>query len=333
MREGARGAILARAHVEVLALGSFEVLVAALRASAIAIILLIAVRPLHVSTLVAASAALVRASALVGASASTTTTLVVVTWLVAAAAGGVLVMVVVVSTATSDISMVALLLQTLVVLLHDGGLGVGIGRDWIRDLSQLVFSVREEAGVRLRADTLLHEVTAELSLELLGVELGPGAHRAVVASTIVVLVAAVSTSAVVVTLLSTIGSLGVGTRAAVSVLRATHSLELIGHLRLIGLRHHHGRCAIHRHEGVSAVEPSGAGSGELSRIVLLLRHSHAHVLLVPHHLLLKHRNVGGVIHVNARHRLRLNWLLQLLSASLCLLLVFLIVFVLYRLAT
>lgn len=181
MSEGARGAILARAHVEVLALGSFEVLAAALRAAAIAVVLLlIAVRPLHVSTLVATSAAaLVRASALVrGTSASTTTTLVVVARLVAATApGGVLVMVVVMSTTSSDIStMVALLLQTLVVLLHDGGLGVGISGDWISYLSQLVLSVSEEAGVSLRAGTLLHEVTAELSLELLGVELGPSAH-------------------------------------------------------------------------------------------------------------------------------------------------------------
>lgn len=150
-----------------------------------------------------------------------------------------------------------------------------------------------------------------------------------VASTIVILVAAVSTtSAVVVVLLTTIGTLGVGARATVSVLRATHSLELIGHLRLVGLSHHHGWCAIHRHEGVPAVEPAGVGTGELSRIVLLLlRHSHAHVLLAPHHLLLKHRKVGGVVHVwHAWHRLRLNWLLQLLN--LCLLLVFLIVFVL-----
>lgn len=152
-----------------------------------------------------------------------------------------------------------------------------------------------------------------------------------VASTIVILVAAISTtSAVVVVLLSTIGTLGVGARATVSVLRATHSLELIGHLRLVGLSHHHGWCAIHRHEGVPAIEPAGVGTGELSRIVLLLllRHSHAHVLLAPHHLLLKHRKVGGVVHVwHAWHRLRLNWLLQLLL-NLCLLLVFLIVFVL-----
>lgn len=150
-----------------------------------------------------------------------------------------------------------------------------------------------------------------------------------VASTIVILVAAITTtSAVVVVLLTTIGTLGVGARATVSVLRATHSLELIGHLRLVGLSHHHGWCAIHRHEGVPAVEPAGVGTGELGRIVLLLlRHSHAHVLLAPHHLLLKHRKVGGVVHVwHAWHRLRLNWLLQLLN--LCLLLVFLIVFVL-----
>ena len=233
-------------------------------------------------------------------------------------------MVVVMSTASSD--MVALLMQTLVVLLHNGGFSVSIGRDWIRDLSQLVLSVGKEAGVSLRARTLLHEVTAELSLELLGVELGPGSHRSVIASTI--LITAVSTSVVVV-LLSTIGTTGIGTRATESILlRATHSLELTGHLWLIWLRHHHGWCTIEWHEGVSAVEASGVCTAELSRIVLLLRHSHAHLLLTPHHLLLKHRNVCGVVHVwNPwhRHRHRLNRLLLLLW-----LLLVLIVFFLYH---
>lgn len=169
-------------------------------------------------------------------------------------------------------------------------------------------------------------MTAELSLELLGVKLGPGAHRSVVASTI--LIAAVSTSVVVV-LLSTIGSTGIGTRATESVLlRATDCLELTGHLRLIWLRHHHRWCTVQWHEGVSAVEASGVCAAELSWIVLLLRHSHAHLLLAPHHLLLKHRNVCGVVHVwNAwhRHRHRLNWLLLLLW-----LLLVLIVFFLYH---
>lgn len=136
MCKGARVSILARAIVEVLASGSFEVLVTALRSAAIIVVLLIAVSPLHVST---SAAALVRASA-------SATTLVVVGLLVAAAAG-VLVMVVVMSTASSD--MVALLMQTLVVLLHDGGLSVGIGRDWICNLSQLVLSVSKETGVSL----------------------------------------------------------------------------------------------------------------------------------------------------------------------------------------
>lgn len=169
-------------------------------------------------------------------------------------------------------------------------------------------------------------MTAELSLELLGVELGPGAHRSVVASTI--LIAAVSTS-VVVALLSTIGTTGIRTRATESILlRATHSLELTGHLWLIGLRHHHGWCTIQWHEWVSTVEASGVCAAELRRIVLLLRHSHAHLLLTPHHLLLKHRNVCGVVHVwNPwhRHRHRLNRLLLLLW-----LLLVLIVFFLYH---
>ncbi len=151
-----------------------------------------------------------------------------------------------------------------------------------------------------------------------------------IASTI--LIAAVSTSVVVV-LLSTIWSAGIGTRATESVLlRATNCLELTGHLWLIWLRHHHGWCTVQRHEGVSTVEASGVCAAELSRIVLLLRHSHAHLLLAPHHLLLKHRNICGVVHVwnpwhRHRHRHR-HWLNRLLL--LLWLLLVLIVFFLYH---
>lgn len=210
MCKGARVSILARAIIEVLASGSFEVLVSALRSAAIIVVLLIAISSLHVST---SAAALVRASA-------SAATLVVTGLLVAAAAG------VLMSTASS-----ALLMETLVVLLHNGCFCVSIGWDWIRDLSQLVLSVGKETRHTLRARPQLHEVTAELSLELLGVELGPGSHRSMIASTI--LITAVSTSVVVV-LLSTIGTTGIGTRATESVLlRATDCLELTGHLRLI----------------------------------------------------------------------------------------------------
>ena len=76
MCKGARVSILARAIIEVLAPGSFEVLVTALRSTAIIVVLLIAVSSLHVST---SAAALVRASA-------SATSLVIVGLLVAAAA-------------------------------------------------------------------------------------------------------------------------------------------------------------------------------------------------------------------------------------------------------
>ena len=66
---------------------------------------------------------------------------------------------------------VLLRLHALVVLLNDGCLGVGVGGDRVSDFPQLLLSMSEEAGVGLRARTLLHEVAAELRLELLRVKL------------------------------------------------------------------------------------------------------------------------------------------------------------------
>lgn len=183
MSEGARGTVFARAHVEVLALGSFKVL-AGLSLCAfthtIPRVVVAAASSLLVSALTAAPGLMTTTSA---TAATTLISIVVVVVLLVSTSVGVL-MIVMMSTATTSaiitvsviilrlLVLVVLALHALVVLLNNGGLGVGVRRYGVGHLAQLVLTMGEEARVGLRARTLLHEVAAKLGLELLGVELG-----------------------------------------------------------------------------------------------------------------------------------------------------------------
>ena len=169
--EGARGTVFARAHVEVLALGSFKVL------GGLSLPTFTTVVPLVV---IAAASSLVSALGLMTTASATTTLISIVVVLLISTSVGVL-MIVMMSTAAASavitvsviiLRLLVLALHALVVLLNDGGLGVGVGRHGVGHLAQLVLTVGEEARVGLRARTLLHEVAAKLRLELLGVELG-----------------------------------------------------------------------------------------------------------------------------------------------------------------
>jgi|LauGreDrversion4_2_1035121.scaffolds.fasta_scaffold877867_1 hypothetical protein len=89
-------------------------------------------------------------------------------------------------------------LQALVVLLDNGCLCVGVSGYRVSDFPKLVFSVSEEAGVGLRAGALHHEVAAELSLELLGIELGASARSGASEISTCILVTSKATSRIVI---------------------------------------------------------------------------------------------------------------------------------------
>lgn len=119
-----------------------------------------------------------------------------------------------------------------------------------------------------------------------------------ISTTIVIVgVAAPATAVVVVVLLAAIW-LGVVTwgPALVVSARAANLLDMCGHRRLIGLRHHHGTPCVHVHVHIRKASEVGC-SGELLLIGIILRLLlHAH----PHHLglhLLEHGLVVRVIHV------------------------------------
>jgi hypothetical protein len=174
--EGARGTVFARAHVEVLALGSFKVL-GGLSLSTFTTVVSLVVVAAASSLLVSALGLMTTTSATV----ATTTLVSIVVVLLLISTSVCVLMIVMMSTAAASavitVSMIilrllVLALHALVVLLNDGGLSVGVRRYGVRHLAQLVLTMGDEARVGLRARTLLHEVAAKLSLELLGVELG-----------------------------------------------------------------------------------------------------------------------------------------------------------------
>lgn len=162
MSESARCTVFAVAHVEVLALGSLEVLTATAAGVSQRVVV---VRSLLIATAAAAAATLITSSVMRAAMAVSTSRLARVSALVSSAG--------VTTTATTlrVSTMGIVMLKALVVLLDNGGLGIGISGNGVIHASQFVLSMSEEAGVSLSARTLLVEVTANLSLELLCVEL------------------------------------------------------------------------------------------------------------------------------------------------------------------
>jgi len=136
--EGARGTVFARAHVEVLALGSFKVL-GGLSLSTFTTVVSLVVIAAASSLLVSALGLMTTASATV----ATTTLISIIILLLVSTSVGVLMIVMMSTAATSAVITVSmtilrllvLALHALVVLLNDGGLGVSVGRYGVRHLA------------------------------------------------------------------------------------------------------------------------------------------------------------------------------------------------------
>ncbi len=151
-------------------------------------------------------------------------------------------------------------------------------------------------------------MTAELSLELLSVNLGTYVVlRGVVVATVVIRVSTSTTTVEIVLL--TVG-LRVLARALVVSTGAANLLLILrnGHLWLEGVSHHHGSALVHVHVGIVArVVRRTSDKLLLLRGIILSRLRHAH----PHHMrLLEHSLSVGVAHV--WHLRLLHLLLRLL---------------------